>query len=129
LITSLIFTFGDVAVLAKTNPEKEARKTEKVKQGILKLGVGSEVLVRVKLKDKTKLDGYISEAGADSFVVTNGKSGIATVITYPQVKSIQGHNLSTGAKIAIGIGIAAAVVLVIYLVLRAKCGPDVSCLD
>ena len=34
-------------------------------------------------------------------------------IAYPQVKSVKGNNLSTGAKIAIGVGIVAAIIFII----------------
>jgi hypothetical protein len=33
-------------------------------------------------------------------------------VAYPQVKSVQGNNLSTGAKIAIGVGFAAAIIFI-----------------
>jgi hypothetical protein len=39
---------------------------------------------------------------------------MATQVAYPQVKSVKGNNLSTGAKIAIGVGIAAAVIVLIF---------------
>jgi hypothetical protein len=38
---------------------------------------------------------------------------VATTVAYPQVKSVQGNNLSTGTKIAIGAGVAAAVIFII----------------
>ncbi len=55
---------------------------------------------KIKLRDKTKLAGYISAADGEGFTVIDSKSKVATRIAYPQVKSVQGHNLSTGAKIA-----------------------------
>ena len=48
----------------------------------------------------------------ERFTVTD-KTGAATSVAYPQVKSVQGNNLSTGAKIAIGVGIAAALIFAI----------------
>lgn len=129
LVTALLCSFGGVPALAASRAEKEARQAEKVRQGILKLGVGPEAQVRVKLRDKTALAGYVSRAGEDSFVVTDARTGVATAVPYPQVKTVKGNNLSTGAKIAIGVGIVAAVVLVIVLVVRAKCGPEGRCLD
>jgi hypothetical protein len=59
------------------------------------------------------LEGYISAADGEGFIVTNLKTGTATQVAYPQVKSVKGNNLSTGAKIAIGAGIAAAVIFII----------------
>jgi hypothetical protein len=110
LLTNLI---GMTPVYASTKEEKQARFAEKVKLNVRKLGSGEAARVKVKLLDKTKLEGYISDAGEETFTVKNPKTGMATTIAYLQVKSIQGNNLSTGAKIAIGVGIAAAIIFII----------------
>ncbi|HUG96285.1 MAG TPA: hypothetical protein VMJ94_01980 [Nitrososphaera sp.] len=115
LVALLVHVVSAAPAFAKSRAEKEARFAEKVRANILKLGVGPEVLVRVKLRDKTKLEGYISEAATDSFVVVSVKNGRATTVTYPQVKAVQGNNLSTGAKIAIGVGIVIAVAAILVL--------------
>ena len=99
--------------LADSKEEKQARFVEKVKASVLKLGTGEAARVKVKLRDQTKLEGYVSAADGEGFTVMNPKTGTATPVAYPQVKSVKGNNLSTGAKIAIGAGIAAAVVLLI----------------
>jgi hypothetical protein len=67
LTTLLIICAGAQPAHAKSTAEKQARFTEKVKTGILKLGVGEQARVELKLIDKSKLKGYIQEAGADSF--------------------------------------------------------------
>ncbi len=101
--------------------EKEARFAEKVKAGIAKLGTGTEARIEVKLKNKTKLKGYISEAGADSFTVVDEKSGAATQVAYPQVKQVKGNNLSEGVKIAIALGaLAAALIVAVIFVSQTK---------
>ncbi len=102
---------------ARSRAEKQARFAERVKAGIVQLGVGEETYVRVKLRDKTKLAGYISEAREESFVVTDLKTSEATTVAYADVKKVKGHNLSTGAKVAIGIGVAVVVVLIIIAAL------------
>src|SRR5689334_3309381 len=71
LVAVLVHTVGAAPALAGSNAEKEAQFAEKVKANILKLGTGPDALVKVKLRDKTKLEGYVSEAGTDSFVVMN----------------------------------------------------------
>ncbi|HET8671278.1 MAG TPA: hypothetical protein VFM05_11820 [Candidatus Saccharimonadales bacterium] len=88
-------------VLAKSSGEKVARRLEKVRAQLAKLGTGSDARIKVELRDKTKLEGYMGEAGTESFVIVN-KAGVATTIAYPQVVKAKGNNLSTGAKIAIG---------------------------
>ncbi len=47
----------------------------KVKAEIAKLGTGSDARVKIKLKDGTKIKGYIMEAGENQFVVMNSKNG------------------------------------------------------
>ena len=98
---------------AATEAEKQAKFAGKVRAAVLKLGTGEAARVRVTLRDKTKLEGYVSGAGEDSFAVTDAKTGAVTTVAYPQVKGVRGNNLSTGAKIAIGAGIGAGVVLLI----------------
>jgi hypothetical protein len=96
--------------------------TWKVKQGISNLGVGRDARVTVKLRDNTKLAGYISEVNAESFVVTDLKTGVATNVAYPDVTQVKGNNLSTGAKIAIGAAIVGAIILLILW--RAYCNNE-----
>ena len=113
LVALLINLAGMRLAYADSKEEKQARFAEKVKTSVLKLGTGEAARVKVKLRDKTKLEGYISAADGEGFTVTNLKTGAATQVAYPQVKSVKGNNLSTKAKIAIGVGIAAAVILLI----------------
>ena len=113
ILAVLLLNAGIGTVYAKPNTEKEARYAEKIKQAIAKLGTGEMALVKIKLRDKTKLDGYVSAVGDDSFVVTDIETGVAATVAYLQVKQVKGNNLSTGAKIAIGVGIAALVLVVV----------------
>ena len=115
LVALLFGVSGPKPAYAGTTAAKEARFAEKVKKGIRSLGVGTDARVEIKLRDKRKLKGYISEAGEEDFSVVDVKTGTAMKIAYPQVQKVKGHNLSTGAKIAIGLGVAVAV-LVIWLI-------------
>lgn len=118
LIGSLLLMLASTPVAAATTKEeKAAAHAAKVKTEIGKLGTGPDAQIRVKLRDKTKLSGYVSQANADSFVITDPKTGTATKVPYPNVTQAKGKNLSTGAIIAITAGIAVGVtLLVLYLV-------------
>ena len=121
LLVALIVNLAGVRLAyAESREEKQARYAEKIKANVLKLGTGESTRVKVKLRDKAKLEGYISDAGPENFTITDRKTGVATTVAYPQVKSVQGNNLSTGAKIAIGVGIAAGI---IFLILWFTTGP------
>lgn len=113
LVAVVINLAGVRLAYADSKEEKQVRFAEKIKANVLKLGTGESTRVKVKLRDQSKLEGFISDAGAETFTVTNRTTGVATVVAYPQVKSVQGNNLSTGAKIAIGVGVAAALIFII----------------
>ncbi|MCA1631785.1 MAG: hypothetical protein LC785_15590 [Acidobacteria bacterium] len=121
-LSLVLAVLGSAAVAsAASKAEKEAAFAGKVKRNILKLGTGEAARVKLKLRDKTKLEGYVSEAGADSFTVVDAKGRTSAVVAYAQVKQVQGNNLSTGQKIAIGVGIAVAVLVIAALVIKAGC--------
>ena len=90
---------------------------EKVKAKVAKLGVGDKAKATVILKDKTKVKGYIAQAGTDDFVVRDRKTDAPTTIQYTdvlKVESNKGH--STARNLAIGIGIGAGAFLAILLI-------------
>jgi uncharacterized protein with PIN domain len=119
VLSALLLQAAAVPALAATAAEKEAKRAEKVRTQLAKLGTGPDARIRLELRDKTRLEGFVSEAGAEGFVVTDS-AGKATAVAYPQVGKAQGHNLSTGAKIAIGVGIGAGVTLLILFIWLAS---------
>jgi len=71
-------------------------------------GIGEKSRVRVRLRDRTEVKGYISKVDEDSFEVTDKKSGKMTSIGYGDVVEVHRQGMSKEAKILIVIGIAAA---------------------
>lgn len=105
---------------AISKAEKQAQRIEKVKTGILKLGVGTDARVAITLRDRAKLAGFVTDANEESFIVTDPKTRAATTVAYADVTQVKGNNLGTGAKIAIGIGIGVGVtLLVLFLYINA----------
>jgi hypothetical protein len=86
---------------------------EQVRTSIQKLGTGQKVQVRVELRDKSTVEGYISEAGSETFSVTKLDTGKMTAVPYANVKSVKARKLGTKGKIAIIAGAAAAITLLI----------------
>ena len=116
----VLITMSVHPVAAATKAEKEARFTVKVKTGIEKLGTGRDTRVEVKLRDKTRLKGFISETSENGFVVTDLKTGASNTVAYADVSKVKGNNLNTGAKIAIGIGIGVGITLLILWLIIAS---------
>lgn len=75
------------------------------------LGVGPNARVEVKLRDNTKLKGYVSAAEQDSFTVTNSKTGETRTVAYTDVSEVKkpGGGLSTKSWIIIGAAVAGAI--------------------
>jgi hypothetical protein len=102
------------SVSAKPGTEKDVQFAAKVKGAIVKLGIGPAARIDLRLRDGTKLKGYVAAAGDDHFVVVNEKTDVATDVPYPQVKRVKGNNLSTGAKVAIAAVIAVIAIGLIF---------------
>ncbi|HEX8459625.1 MAG TPA: hypothetical protein VF656_20190 [Pyrinomonadaceae bacterium] len=83
---------------------------ERVRESIRKLGTGDAAHVELKLWDGKKLKGYIREAGPESFIVTDAKTGAAETIAYAQVKQVKGRNSLTAAKVGLTLAKGAAIV-------------------
>ena len=120
LVVFLVGVAGGRLAYAGSKAEKETRLAEKVKHGIRKLGTGVEARVQLKLKDKTKLKGYVSEVGEDSFVVVDEKTNATSTVPYVQVQQVKGNNHSTAVEIAICAGlILLPIAIVILLVSKS----------
>jgi hypothetical protein len=113
--------FCPTPALANPDNEKDASMTAKVKSGVSQIGTGREARVKLTLRDKTRLVGFISEANDEYFVVTHLKTGAETQVAYPDVTQVQGNNLSTRTKVIIGVSIVAAVVIVLWITRGAFC--------
>lgn len=96
-------------------PEKQAKKLQagqeaKARADVQRRAVGNQSTVKIVLRDKTEVKGHISQIDADSFQVTDKKSGRARTIAFADVEMVRGPGLSRAAKIAIGVGAAGILV-------------------
>ena len=93
---------------------------EKARMEIQKRGVGEKSRVRIRLRDRTEVKGYISQIEETSFQVTDNKTGRASTITYDSVDRVKGGGLSRGSKIAIGVGVGAAIAVTVFALVVAS---------
>ncbi len=108
-------------VFAQTNPDNAL---EKIKTNVSRRGTGEKSKVVVKMKDGTKLKGYISQTGEDSFNLTDSKTKQTNAVAYRDVAQVKKQGLSTGAKIALGVGIAVAATAVVLAVAVGQAQKD-----
>src|SRR5262249_49650531 len=89
----------------------QGERSKKVKSEVQKRGTGEKATVAVTLRDKSEVKGYISQINADSFEVTDKKTAKVSTVTYDAVDRVRGGGLSRNAKIAIWVGVGAAVAI------------------
>ena len=108
---------------ARAQTVDDTRLTEQTRAAVQKAGVGRDARVEVKLRDNTKLKGYVSAAGADSFTVTDTKTGAAQTLAYTDVTRVQrqGNGLSARTKVIIGAAVATGLVVTWLIVKPALC--------
>lgn len=83
----------------------------KAKTEVRKRGIGKRSRVRVTLRNKTEVRGYISRIDSDWFQIMDKKSGESTTVSYQDVMKVRRDGMSTVAKIAIGAGIVAGTMI------------------
>ena len=116
----LLVTANFTLISAQTQTDKTASSIAKVKTAVLKRQTGDNKRVKVIMLNSSELKGYISQAGEDSFELTDSKTKQSNSIFYRDVKKVRGNGLSKTAIISLGaVGAAAAVVL--YVVLAPIC--------
>ena len=117
ILSGLLFTtLGLQTVRAQTS--SAASVADEARAKVQKIGVGRDAQVEVKLRDNTKLKGYVSAAAADSFTVPDAKTGATREVAYAdaaQVKKPGG--ISTRTWLILG-GVATAAVIVGVTVLH-----------
>jgi hypothetical protein len=90
-------------------------RVEKVKASVAKR-TGKKSRVTVKLQDGSKLKGQISQAGEDSFTLTDSKTAQTRTLAYRDVAEVKGQGLSLSTKILIGVGIGVGVLVIIVAI-------------
>lgn len=120
LICLLLTTTNFTIASAQTG---NLETTAKVKAAVLKRGTGEKKRLEVKKLDGTKLKGYVSQAGEDSFTLIDRETKQPVEILYRDVEKVKNRS-SKGDKIAlIAIGAGAATVAAIllgFLVIRCQ---------
>ncbi len=86
--------------------------TEQIRTKVQKIGVGTNAKVEVKLRDNTKLRGYISESNQDSFTVFDKASGSSKTVSYADASSVKkaSGGISTKTWIILGAAVVGAAV-------------------
>ena len=96
----------------------DSHATEKIRTKVVKMGVGVNARVEVKLRDNTQLKGYISDADQDSFTVVESKTGSSKTVSYADTLSVKKAGSGLSAKTWIILGAAAVGAAVTWVAIK-----------
>lgn len=110
-------------LIAQTAPQSPVQTQAKMQQILRKAHEKDKavnVTLKKKIENRKKLSGKVSDISETGFVVTDQKTRTSKELAYEDVQEIHQKGLSKSAEIAIGVGILAAVVLVIFAAVYPK---------
>ena len=109
-LSCLLISVATSGVYASSQDDKQARRIEKVRESVCKLGTGPEARVEVTLHDGRKLKGTIRETTGDAFLVLEQNTRTVITVLYSDVAKLKGKNGLTAAKVGINVAKGAAIV-------------------
>jgi hypothetical protein len=96
----------------------DSQTTEKMRSKVLKMGVGVNARVEIKLKDNSQFRGYISDANQDSFTVVESKTGSSKTVSYSDTSSVKKAGSGLSAKTWMILGAAAVGAVVTWVIVK-----------
>jgi len=112
----LLTAFGFQGAGAQSLVDQQA--TEKIRTKVLKMGVGMNARVQVKLIDNTQFSGYISAADQDSFTVVERGTGSSKTVSYADTQTVKKAGSRVSAKTFLILGAVAAGAAVTWMVVK-----------
>ena len=109
--------------------QEAARSAERARAEVQRIGVSQKARVEVRLRDGTRLKGYVSTAADDTFVVTEQKTGAIRTVAYADVVRVtkSGGGLSAKGWVLIAAAAAAAAVVGVTVIGPAACDGGAGC--
>ncbi len=121
----LALTFGVQPTGAQTTNNAEAGQ---VRAKVQSIGAGPKARVEVKLRNKTRLKGYVNGSGLDSFTVINSQTGATETVAYADVAEVKkSGGLKTLTWVILGGAAVAAVVVGVTVIRPAVCDGGAGC--
>jgi hypothetical protein len=115
LLSLLLVHAGVLSGFAQQNVD-EGLHAARVKQEVTKRGTGEKAGVKIKLRNHTEFKGYVSQVGANNFVLVQEETGTESTLAYTDVAEVKGKGMSKMAKIGIGLAAVAAGAVTAFVV-------------
>jgi hypothetical protein len=116
LVAFLIQMICIAPVSAVVRTDTDTQRIAKLKERIGAIHLEKKRAI-ITLRDETKLKGRIGEVKESSFTISDERMDTISEVKYDNVAQVKtkGNGLSTSTKILIGVGIVAAVVVVVLI--------------
>jgi small nuclear ribonucleoprotein (snRNP)-like protein len=113
----LYFCFAPAAfALTRT----ESKKERQVRTAVAQLGTGEQTRIAVRLKNGSRLKGYIASSDDQTFTISDLSTRLARVVRYSDVAQMHAQNLTSGQKWAIGAAVFLALMILAAVSLRGR---------
>jgi len=103
-IAIALCSFGPAA-----RAQQQLDQTAKVKAEVVNRVNRKEEHVKIRLRNGTEVKGYITQTSDNGFTLSNEKTKTGTDIAYADVQHVEGRGMSKTKKIAIAVGVGAAI--------------------
>lgn len=121
LISALLLLAPPAQTFGAGQKADKQTPIEKVKIQVAKVGVGEKARATITTKDGAKIEGYVSQAGDDDFVMRDRKTSSPSTIRYADVAKVernQGHSVARIVLIAVGAGTAIVLASIYFAIKR-----------
>ncbi len=129
-ILAMILSGAILFAAAPSASAKGAQTPEQARAKVREIGTGRKARVEVRLRDRTKVKGYVSAADAeDSFTVADSKTGAERTVAYADVERVQkpSGGLSTRGWVILGAAATAAVIVSTTVLYPVLCDGGAGC--
>lgn len=111
----VVLLHGSVAAQGQPHsPTQTVAKMQQVLHKAQEKDKAVKVTLNKKIDNQSKFTGKVSEISDTGFTLTDQKTGKPMKLAYAYVQQISQKGMSTGAKIAIVVGVVVAVPLIIW---------------
>lgn len=119
LMLASLVAIAALGFQARAQNTLDDQAAQKIRIKVAKIGLGPKARVEAKLRDFTKVKGYISAANHDSFTITEQNTGNTRELNYADVAEVKkpggGFSIRTWAILG---GAATAATIVGFTVLK-----------
>lgn len=129
ILSGIFLSTALVSQTVSARAGEDMTPAEQSRAKVEKLGVGEKARVEIRLRDNTKLKGYVSAKGEDSFTVTDSKTGASTNVPYADVAQVKksGGGLSGRTWAIIGGAAAATAIVAVTVLYPVLCDGGAGC--